>query len=97
MQPAPRWTKHFSTGVERVLFSQDGKRLAVLVQTAKELIKVGDPIKAELHWYDGATLHEILAVADLPNDVRAIALDNKGQRLAVATATEVRIYGAKGP
>jgi serine/threonine protein kinase/WD40 repeat protein len=82
---------HYKTNVEQVLFSRDGQRLAVLT-------KKGDATKPPvLHWYDGTTLREILAVTDLPNQVNAIALDKQGRRLAVATATDVRIYGATNP
>src|SRR5581483_10906003 len=78
--------QHYGANVERVLFSADGKRLAVVTRDS-------DANKPPvLHWHDGATLREILAVTDLPNPVNAIALDKAGRRLAVATATDVRIY-----
>ena len=47
-----------------------------------------------LHWYDGKTLRPILTMTDLPDPVSALALDKQGRRLAVASATEVKIYGA---
>ncbi len=82
-------TLRFNAPVERVLFSQeDGKRLAVLLGKSAEADK---PV---LHWYDGKTLRPILTMTDLPDPVSALALDKQGRRLAVASATEVKIYGA---
>ena len=73
----------FPTGtVTRVLFSGDGKRLAVLVADAK----------VELHWYDGETFREILTVADLGTAAGALALDKEGRCLAVGSQRDVRVY-----
>jgi WD40 repeat protein len=73
----------FPTGnISRVLFSGDGKRLAVVVADAK----------AELHWYDGETFREILTVADFGTAAGAIALDREGRRLAVGSQKDVRVY-----
>jgi hypothetical protein len=76
----------FPTGtITRVLFSADGKRLAVLVAEAK----------SELHWYDGESFREILTVQDFGSAKGALALDREGRRLAVATQKDVRVYGLK--
>jgi WD40 repeat protein len=87
---ALRETMRYATKVDRVLFSADGKRLAVLLASGPDANK--PPV---LHWYEGTTLREILGMTDLPNQVSAIALDKPGRRMAVATATDVRIFGAK--
>jgi eukaryotic-like serine/threonine-protein kinase len=80
-------TLHYSgTRIERVLFAADGKRLAVL---ARGLAGNKAPV---LHWLEGTTYRELLTVTDLPNQVTAIAMDKEGRRLAVATATDVRLY-----
>jgi hypothetical protein len=71
--------------VNRVLFSADGKRLAILVGQGK----------CDLHWYDGESLREILTVPDFCTAKGAIALDKEGRRLAVATDNDVRVYGLK--
>lgn len=81
-------TLHYTgTKIERVLFAADGKRLAVL---ARNLVGNKPPV---LHWYEAVSYRELLTVTDLPNQVTAIAMDGEGRRLAVATATEVRLYG----
>ena len=82
-------TLRFNAPVERVQFTQeDGKGLLVLLGKSAEATK---PV---LHWYDGKSLRPILTLTDLPDPVSAIALDKQGRRLAVASATEVKIYGA---
>jgi eukaryotic-like serine/threonine-protein kinase len=77
----------FNGKVNRVLFSSDGKRLAVLGP--------GLDGKSLLRWYDGNSQREIFSLPGLDPQVNAIALDKQGRRLAVVSANRVKIYGAR--
>jgi hypothetical protein len=88
----PRRSEQGHNGaVRRVQLSQDGKRLATL--------GAGQDGKVRMRWYDGETLREILTVSDFPADADAqrsfLALDKDGRLLAVASQTEIRLYGPK--